>query len=178
MNPELCNAEFAAPQVLIAGAGNIFLGDDGFGVEVVGRLARETLPHGVIARDYGIRGLHLAFELLEPPGLLIVVDAVSRGEPPGTLYVIEPDDPGRDSLTSPGDPHGMNLPAVFAQVTAMGGALPKVLIVGCEPAILEESIGLSAPVEDAVEPAIHMVRTIVQRQLEATARDTAKGDRP
>jgi hydrogenase maturation protease len=156
--------------VLVAGAGNIFRGDDGFGVAVAGRLAREPLPAGVTVRDFGIRGLHLAYELLDPPGLLIVVDAVSRGEPPGTLFVIEPEvEPATTA-----DPHGMDLRAVFASVGAMGGALPRVLIVGCEPADLSETMGLSPAVERAVEPAVELLRTMVERELAAGATGGAK----
>jgi hydrogenase maturation protease len=157
-------------EVLIAGAGNIFRGDDGFGVAVAGKLARQSLPAGVIVRDFGIRGLHLAYELLDPPGLLIVVDAVSRGEPPGTLFVIEPE----IEPPATADPHGMDLQAVFASVGAMGGALPRILIVGCEPADLSETMGLSPAVELAVEPAVELLRTMVERELAAAAVSGAK----
>jgi hydrogenase maturation protease len=149
--------------VLVAGAGNVFRGDDGFGVEVAARLARGPLPAGVMVRDYGIRGLHLAYALLEPVTLLIVADAVSRGERPGTLYVIEPD-PDED-LPELADPHGMSLPSVFASVRALGGELPRVLIVGCEPAELGETMGLSAAVEQAVDPALALIREILAREL-------------
>ena len=150
--------------VLVAGAGNIFRADDGFGVAVAARLGRSPLPPGVTVQDYGIRGLHLAYALLEPVGLLIVADAVSRGEAPGTLFVIEPDENGDSELA---DPHGMSLPAVFASVTALGGTLPRVLIVGCEPAELGEGIGLSAVVERAVGPAVELIQEILARELPA-----------
>jgi hydrogenase maturation protease len=149
--------------VLVAGVGNIFRGDDGFGVAVAAALAREPLPPGVRVRDFGIRGLHLAYELLDPPRLLIVVDAVARGEPPGTLFVIEPET--ETELDATADPHGMSLPVVFASVGAMGGTLPRLLIVGCEPAELGELMGLSPPVERAVAPARDLVRTILDSEL-------------
>jgi hydrogenase maturation protease len=117
----------------------------------------------VSVRDYGIRALHLAYALLEPLDLLIVVDAVSRGEAPGTLYVIEPSD--LDDTDVPVDPHGMSLPAVFASAQALGGTLPRVLIVGCEPAELGETMGLSGPVERAVAPALQMVHELLAREL-------------
>ena len=156
-------------RVLIAGVGNVFFADDGFGVEVARRLAAEPLPEGAAVADYGIRGLHLAYRLLDPLELLIAVDAVPRGGTPGTLYAIEPE------LTAPPDAepaeaHGMSLPAVFAAVRLMGGVLPRVLVVGCEPARLEERMGLSPSVAAAVEPALAMVRSIVHRELTATAK--------
>jgi hydrogenase maturation protease len=155
---------------LVAGAGNVFRGDDGFGVEVVARLARARLPEGVTVKDYGIRGLHLTYALLEPMGLLIVVDAVSRGEDPGTLFVLEPaldEDPPLSA-----DPHGMSLPVVFASVRAMGGALPRVLIVGCEPAELGETMGLSPAVSRAVAPAVELVCEILDRELSVTKEES------
>jgi hydrogenase maturation protease len=152
--------------VLVAGAGNIFRGDDGFGVEVARRLAEAPLPPGVSVQDYGIRALHLAYALLEPPDLLIVADAVSRGEAPGTLYLIEPDALGDTGALA--DPHGMSLTTVFDGVRALGGTLPRVLIVGCEPAELGETMGLSGPVEAAIAPAVRMIREVLARELSAT----------
>jgi hydrogenase maturation protease len=154
-------------EVLVAGAGNVFRGDDGFGVAVVARLARRSLPATVKVADFGIRGLHLAYALLDPPELLIVVDAVSRGEAPGTLFVIEPE-AGQEGgeLGGATDPHGMSLPAVFASVGAMGGTLPRVLIVGCEPAELGETMELSPAVQRAIEPAVELVQDILKRELD------------
>jgi hydrogenase maturation protease len=150
--------------VLVAGTGNVFRGDDGFGVEVVRRLARMPLPPGVTVRDYGIRALHLAYALLEPVDLLIVVDAASRGEPPGTLYLIEPDGLGEGE---PADPHGMSLSTILASVQALGGTLPRVLVVGCEPADLGETMALSEPVERAIDPALRMIHEVLARELPA-----------
>lgn len=154
-------------RVLIAGVGNVFLGDDGFGVEVARRLAAEPLPEGAAVADYGIRGLHLAYRLLEPLDLLLVADALPRGNPAGTLCVVEPDlaeEPGEATA----DAHGMNLPAVFAAVRAMGGSLPRVRIVGCEPADVDERMGLSPAVAGAVEPAVSLLRELLERELTTT----------
>lgn len=148
-------------RVLVAGVGNLFLGDDGFGVEVARRLATVPLPEGATVTDFGIRGVHLAFELLDPPDLLIVADAVCRGDPPGTVTVLEPD---TDAAAATADAHGMDLPAVFANVRAMGGVPPPVLIVGCEAADVDERMGLSPVVEDAVEPAVAVIRELLARE--------------
>jgi len=163
-------------RVLVAGVGNVFLGDDGFGVEVVRRLGAEALPDGVGVADYGIRGLHLAFRLLEPLDLLVAVDASPRGGAPGTLYLIEPElDEGEEC---PGEAHGMSLTAVFATARMMGGVLPRVAVVGCEPADLEERMGLSPAVAAAVEPALAMVRSLVHRELTSAAAEAAREARP
>ena len=128
------------PKVLVAGVGNVFLGDDGFGVEVARRLATESLPDWVRVGDFGIRGVHLAYELLEGYEAAILVDAAPRGEAPGTVYVIEPDLDGEpDPAVEDGtgvlvDAHGMEPDAVFALLKALGGDIPKLLVVGCEPA--------------------------------------------
>ena len=151
-------------RVLIAGVGNVFLGDDGFGVEVAARLARERWPEGVEVRDVGVRGLHLAYELLDPPALLLIVDFASRGGAPGTLYVIEPT---LDEL-GPGlaaGAHGMDLGTVFGALTNLGGVPPRTRIVGCEPAVLDEGMALSAPVAAAVDEAARLVRRLVQHEL-------------
>jgi hydrogenase maturation protease len=154
------------PRVLIAGIGNIFLGDDGFGVEVARRLALETLPAGVAAADYGIRGIHLAHQLLEDYDLAILVDAVARGGAPGTIYVIEPDldaDPSSNSLS---DAHDMVIEHVFAMVRTLGGRLPRTLIVGCEAADVSERIGLSDAAEAAIPTAIEVIRGILRGILD------------
>lgn len=148
--------------ILVAGIGNVFFGDDGFGSEVVRRLAREPLPEGTTAVDYGIRGVHLAFELLSAPDLLIVVDAVSRGGVPGTIYLLEPD---AGSANVAPDAHTMDLGVVFASLESMGGRLPRTRIVGCEPQDLSERMELSAPVEDAIAPALRAVRELIEREV-------------
>ena len=153
-------------RVLVAGVGNVFLSDDGFGVEVVRQL-REAggLPPGVEIVDTGIRGMHLAYQLLDGYDVLVLVDAVARGSDPGTLYVLEHDlDAPREAAF---DPHGMDPAAVLAQLdglaAAMGLARPlgRVLVVGCEPASLDEGMGLSPAVAAAVGPAVDTVTTLV-----------------
>jgi hydrogenase maturation protease len=127
--------------------GNVFLGDDGFGVEVARRLASETLPGWVRVGDFGIRGVHLAYELLEGYEAAILVDASPRGEAPGTVYVIEPDLDGepapavQDGSGVLVDAHGMEPDAVFALLKALGGEIPKLVVVGCEPAEVSERMG-------------------------------------
>ncbi len=147
-------------RVLIAGIGNVFLGDDGFGVEVARRLASDgALPEHVEVVDAGIAGLHLAFRLSEGYDLFIAVDAVQRGEPPGTVYVLEPT---VDEAPQQADAHSIDLPSVFAMVRVMGGRLGRVLVVGCEPAALDERMGLSPPVAAAIEPAMRRVRQLAE----------------
>lgn len=147
------------PHVLVAGVGNVLLRDDGFGVEVVRRLARESMPEDVRVADFGIRALHLAYELLEDYGTLIIVDAMSRGQPPGTLFVFEPD---HAAVTQPSavDPHGMYPGAVLRMALDLGARIGTVRVVGCEPADLEEGLGLSAAVEAAVPEAMRVVREL------------------
>lgn len=150
-------------RALVAGIGNIFLGDDGFGVEVASRLSRARLPDRVRVLDAGIRARDLAYELLEGGyDTAILVDAVARGGAPGTVYVIEP------AAASPGavaavavDGHAMNPEATLAYVEALGGVATRILIVGCEPVTVEEGIGLSQPVAGAVEEAIGVVRELL-----------------
>jgi len=150
-------------RVLVAGIGNVFLGDDGFGVEVARELMREPLPAGVVVRDVGVRGLHLAYELLEAPELLVVVDLAPRGGQPGTLYVIDPE------LEAPRDTpgaHGMDLAGVLATLEALGGVAPRVRVVGCEPAEIGEAMELSAPVRAAVPEAAALVQRLARAHLE------------
>jgi hydrogenase maturation protease len=163
------------PRVLVAGVGNVFLGDDGFGVEVARRLAGEALPGWVRVGDFGIRGVHLAYELLEGYEAAILVDAVPRGEAPGTVYVIEPDLDGEpDPAVQDGsgvlvDAHGMEPDAVFALLKALGGDIPKLLVVGCEPAEVSERMGLSPPVAGAVDQAVAVVRELIGEHESGTS---------
>lgn len=153
----------------MAGIGNIFLGDDGFGVEVARRLAREELPSHVAVRDFGIRGLHLAYEMLDGGyGTTIFVDALPRGGAPGTVYLLEPEIDTAKTGAFPAnvsDGHGMDPGAVLRLLQAMGGVPGRVLIVGCEPALVEERMGLSASVEDAVSEAVRFVRDIIEQSV-------------
>ncbi|HEX4174369.1 MAG TPA: hydrogenase maturation protease [Acidimicrobiales bacterium] len=140
---------------LVAGIGNVFLSDDAFGVEVARRLAARTLPEGVRAEDYGIRGIHLAYELLEGYDTLVLIDAVPLGQPPGTLAVIEPEvDADADVPTV--DAHTMNPGVVLATLARLGGSVGHTVIVGCQPADLREGMGLSPAVAAAVDDATEL----------------------
>ena len=151
-------------RLLVAGIGNVFLGDDGFGVEVAARLSSAPLPDGVRVLDAGIRARDLAYELVGGGyETAILVDAVSRGGAPGTVYVIEPDAASLDrgASTAVADGHAMNPESTLILVRALGGMSTRVLIVGCEPASLEEGIGLSEPVAAAVDEALGVVRELL-----------------
>jgi hydrogenase maturation protease len=152
-------------RVLVACVGNVFLGDDGFGIEVARRLASERLPEGVKVVDFGIRGMHLTMELLAPPELLVLVDATSRRGPAGTLYVIDPERTAEPPPLPIADAHAMDPRAVLAAVQRLVGSLPKTRIVGCEPANLSEGMGLSDPVQRAVEPAVAMIRRLIESEV-------------
>lgn len=149
-------------RVLVAGVGNVFLGDDGFGVEVVRRLRGQSLGDDVDVVDFGIRGVHLAFDLADGRyDAVILVDAVARGGEPGTLYVIDPDvanDPVESALT---DAHSLTPDAVLSWIRQIGGTSPRLVVLGCEPSTTEESMELSRPVADAIEAAIQMIRALI-----------------
>ena len=158
-------------RILIAGIGNIFLADDGFGVEVAGRLARRSLLSGVRVADFGIRGFDLAYALMEGYETTILVDACPGEGQPGTLFVLEPD---LEDLNSPQtqqgsiEPHAMNPVNVLRMAKTMGGELKRVLVVGCVPATLgpeEGQMGLSEPVAAAVEEAVKLIESLVTRIL-------------
>jgi hydrogenase maturation protease len=142
-------------RVLVAGVGNIFLGDDGFGVEVVRRLATAELPSWVQVADYGISGLHLAYELLGGYETAILVDAAPQGGEAGTVYLIEPG--SGDEPAGPLDAHGMQPDVVLHLLRLLGGDAGRVLVVGCEPGCVEEGIGLSPRVAAAVPRAVELV---------------------
>ncbi len=161
------------PRILIAGIGNIFMGDDAFGCEVAQRLACAAWPDGVRVVDYGIRGLDLAYALLDNPDAVILIDAAPRGGQPGTVYVIQPDlaqlatqYPNEMTL----DAHTMNPLKVLLMVQGLGGELARITLVGCEPADLgppdEGKMGLSEPVAAAVEQAVQCVMTLVSKILD------------
>lgn len=157
--------------ILVAGIGNIFLGDDGWGVEVVRRLASRPLPEGVRVADFGIRGVHLAFELLEhPDDTTILVDITPRGGEPGTVYLIEPDlealanAANANAANVAADAHDMTPDAVFALLRSLGGTPGRVWIVGCEPLSTEEEMGLSPAVEPAVDEAVTLLLELVERE--------------
>jgi hydrogenase maturation protease len=155
------------PSILIAGIGNIFLGDDAFGIEVVQRLASRKLPERVKAVDFGIRGFDLAYALLDGSDVTILVDACPRGGQPGSVYVIEPDLNSLDTPEATGaavDAHSMNPMNVMRMAKSMGGELKRILLVGCEPLTLgpeEGQMGLSEPVAAMVEEAEKLIESMV-----------------
>ncbi|MEP6659542.1 MAG: hydrogenase maturation protease [Acidimicrobiales bacterium] len=154
--------EQTTPRILVAGIGNIFLGDDGFGVEVANRMAGMAMPKGTQVTDFGIRGVHLAYELLDGYDALVLIDAVPLGEPPGTIAVLEPEQLEQQGVDAPTlDAHSMNPAVVLGALAGLGGAIGRVLIVGCQPAVIEETMGLSEPVAAAVETAVDVVRDLV-----------------
>jgi len=158
-------------KILIAGIGNIFLADDGFGVEVAARLAKQTFSPGVRVGDFGIRGFALAYALMEGYETTILVDAFPGEGQPGALFVVEPDLQDLDSAeTQPGfiEPHAMNPINVLRMAMNMGGELKRVLLVGCVPATLgpeEGAMGLSEPVAAAVDEAVKLIDSLVTRIL-------------
>lgn len=160
----------AVRSILIAGVGNIFLGDDGFGAEVARRMAGRALPECVRVSDFGIRGFDLAYALADEHDAVILVDATRRGEPPGTLYALELDTEGQTAGAV--ETHGMDPANVLRLVAALGGRPRRLLLVGCEPSAIdpetEDLTGLSAPVESSVEPAIELVLSLVARIREET----------
>ncbi len=158
------------PKVLIAGIGNIFLGDDGFGVEVARRLAAEEFPESVRVRDFGIRGYDLTYALLEPYQLVILIDACPRGQKPGTVFVIEPElsEAAESGAPVALDGHTMNPVNVLRLATAMGPISSRIVLVGCEPETLggeEGQMGLSEPVSVAVDEAVKLVKHVIERAL-------------
>jgi hydrogenase maturation protease len=154
----------AARRILVAGIGNVFLGDDGFGVALADRLARRELPAGVEVVDYGIRGMDLAYALHDGWDAVVLLDAMPRGLQPGTLSVLEPD---LDGLEPSVDAHGMDPVKVLGLATALGGPLPRVLVVGCEPLDVmrgdEEDVvaTVSEPVRAALDEGVALVETLL-----------------
>jgi hydrogenase maturation protease len=157
------------PTILVAGTGNIFLGDDAFGVEVIRRMASLQLPASVRVVDFGIRGFDLAYALQDGYETTILIDACPHGQAPGTLYVIEPDLKALDHADAPQatvEAHAMNPESVLRMARAMNIELKNILLVGCEPETLggeEGHMGLSAPVEAAVEDAVKLVQSLIDR---------------
>jgi hydrogenase maturation protease len=155
--------------ILVAGIGNIFLSDDGFGIEVANRLAARPLPAGVRVADFGIRGVHLAYELLDGYDGLILIDAMPMGESPGTVAVIEPDADGDlapDEDVPVVDAHSMSPEVVLATLDRLGGSVPRVYVIGCQPASLDEDMGLSPPVAAAVDGAVELCRQLIDEILQ------------
>jgi hydrogenase maturation protease len=163
-------------RILVAGIGNVFLGDDGFGVALADRLARRALPPGVEVVDFGIRGIDLAYALQDGYDAVVLLDATPRGQPPGTLYVIEPD---VDDAQAAPDTHGMDPVKVLALARALGGRVPRTVVVGCEPQTRmtgdEEDVvaAVSEPVRAALDEAVKLVESLLDELTEA---DRQEGD--
>jgi hydrogenase maturation protease len=168
------------PSILVAGIGNIFMGDDAFGCEVVKHLCQRTWPDNVRVVDFGIRGFDLAYALLDGYDLTILIDATPRGAEPGTVYTIEPEVNEFDDIDGQApmvETHGMNPMRVLRMVKSMGGLFKRILLVGCEPETFgpeEGHIGLSAPVEAAVGQAVKVVMALVE---EAGSSDVPPGEK-
>lgn len=151
----------------MAGIGNIFLGDDGFGPEVLRRVTPRLTDPAVRATDYGIRGMHLAYDLLDGYRGLVLVDALPNRGAPGTLHVFEAD---HDLSAATGlDAHAMDPAAVFASLRALGGEPPYTVVIGCEVGCIEDGIGLSDVVAAAMPDAVHTVEDVVARLSARTA---------
>jgi hydrogenase maturation protease len=155
-------------RMLVAGVGNIFKSDDGFATAVVTRLAeraRDTWPEWVRLHDYGIGGVHLAYDLLEGYDQLILIDAMQRpGGLPGTVYVVDaepPTVPADGGTVSTLDAHDLAPETVLALVPSLGGTLPPVTVVGCEPESTDDGMGLSEVVAGQVEVAVRIVDDLV-----------------
>jgi hydrogenase maturation protease len=167
-------------RILVAGVGNIFCGDDAFGVEVVGRLLRERrLPPAIDVVDFGIRGLDLAYALCDGYDCAIIADAAARGEKPGTVSLLEPEvSPSRADAppAALGFAHGLDPEKVLGLVTMLGADCKRIFFVVCEPFDLggEDGVmGLSDVVSDAVQPSVEFIESLVASLLrdEAAPRD-------
>jgi len=150
-------------RVLVAGIGNLFLTDDGFGSEVARRLQRLPLPPGVTVVDYGIRGMHLVYDLLDGYDGLVLVDALPGPGAPGDLTLLEvgPDDLGEGEL----DAHGMAPASVLAGLGRLGGRLPRTFVVGCRPADVGEGMGLTPEVDGATGRALDLVLELLDERF-------------
>ena len=169
-------------RLLVAGVGNIFRSDDGFGSAVVEWLQAHpaaTWPEWVLLRDFGIRGVHLAYELLDGYDDVVLVDAVHRDGAPGSVYVIEPDLAAAQGAAGDGglmlDAHDMAPEAVLALVPALGGTLGRVTVVGCEPVSLRDGVGLSELVARRVPEAGRLVQELVAAVVDGRAAGAAAG---
>lgn len=160
-------------RLLVAGIGNIFLSDDGFGPEVLARLRGHPVPADVEVTDYGIRGVHLAYRLLDGVGTLVLVDAAPHGKAPGTVSLLEVDPAeianigvaAAEGASPPVDAHGMEPVAVLRMLSSLGGTVDRVLVVACEPRVVEEGLGLSPEVEAAVPAAVALIQELLANEL-------------
>jgi hydrogenase maturation protease len=153
-------------RILVAGVGNVFLRDDAFGVEVIRLLAEHPQPPGVQIRDYGIRGVHLVYELLDGYELFVLVDAAPRGEAPGTVSVLEVELPSPDAQPVI-DAHSLTPDAIFGLLSSLGGRPGRSLVVACEPAEVDAGMGLSDPVREALPHAVRAVEEILAQAMAA-----------
>jgi len=167
-------------RILVAGVGNIFLGDDGFGVEVVRRLAGRKLPEGAELVDFGIRGMDLVYALQDDYEGVVFVDATPRGEKPGTVYIIEPEIEEEGEVVL--DTHGMDPLKVLKLARALGAKPSRILVVGCEPQVVlsgedydDMLMELSEPVGTAVEEAAKLVESLVEEII--TEGDNVRAER-
>jgi len=157
-------------RTLVAGVGNVFLQDDAFGVEVIRLLTQEPLPAGVQARDFGIRGVHLVYELLDGCDLFVLVDAAARGEEPGTVTVLEVDVPEPGSVPRTViDAHSLAPDDIFALLASLGGRPGRSLVVACEPADVSAGMGLTDPVRQALPHAVRAIREILARSADTSS---------
>ncbi|HZZ20197.1 MAG TPA: hydrogenase maturation protease [Opitutaceae bacterium] len=156
-----------APRILVAGVGNIFLGDDGFGVEAVAELLRGPIPENVKVRDFGIRSYDLGHAIADGYDAVIFVDATSRGGEPGTLYLVELDAPAATlAADSAVNGHSLHPAVVLRMAAALGAPLGRLFLIGCEPAVLEaDDITLSEQVRGAIPAAADMVRSLVAQLI-------------
>ncbi len=171
LDPPPPNAE-RVRKILVAGIGNAWMGDDGFGSEVVKRLGETELPHGVAVMDFGTGGLNLAYEVMRGYDALMILDISEQGGTPGTLYVIEADIDSVDGNIQDGDtlnPHGMDPKTMLRFVKSIGAWPGKVVVIACEPQTVEEiGFKLSESVAGAVEPAVELVlKTVAELQTDA-----------
>jgi hydrogenase maturation protease len=155
-------------RILIAGIGNIFMADDAFGCEVAAKLAKRPLPEGVRVTDFGIRSYDLAYAIMDEYDAVILIDTIRRGEPAGTVSLVEPDPAELDQLaTGTPDAHSMNPMTALQLVRTLGGETRGLYVVGCEPAVLEaDQMGLSEPVRAAVPGAVELIEILIRQLLE------------
>ncbi len=159
--------------VLVAGIGNIFMGDDGFGVEVVARMQRRGVPEGAKVVDFGIRGIDLTYALMDGYDVAVMVDTMQHGQAPGTVSVIEPET-DEDIEDAEFSPHDLDPVKVLRLARMLGGAGPRLLVLACEPLTLggeEGHMGLSPPVAAAVGPAVAALEALVHRLLHERLED-------
>jgi hydrogenase maturation protease len=166
-------------RTLVAGVGNVFLRDDAFGVEVIRLLGERRDPSGVQIRDFGIRSVHLVYDLLDGCDLFVLVDAAARGDAPGTVTVleVEPQAPPAEAGAPVIDAHSMTPDGIFALLASLGGRPGRTLLVACEPADVSAGMGLSEPVQAALPHAVRAVEEILHEHRTQSGKGQAEGER-